>query len=138
MMEKLDWKASSTRAKSIGTLVTIAGTLIMSLYKGQAVINNNPPFKLFPQKLVSSMQFDWAFGALLLAAHSCFLTISYILAIRIVREYPAELVGLLRLGFNMELIAIGCNFCLMLWGLLFLGTVTNVDDHLRISGLGAS
>ncbi|KHN44250.1 hypothetical protein glysoja_024470, partial [Glycine soja] len=81
MMEKLDWKASSTRAKSIGTLVTIAGALIMSLYKGQAVINNNPPFKLFPQKLVSSMQFDWAFGALLLAAHSCFLTISYILAV---------------------------------------------------------
>lgn len=81
MMEKLDWKASSTRAKSIGTLVTIAGALIMSLYKGQAVINNNPPFKLFPQKLVSSMQFDWAFGALLLAAHSCFLTISYILAL---------------------------------------------------------
>ena len=27
------------------------------------------------------MQFDWAFGALLLAAHSCFLTISYILAL---------------------------------------------------------
>ncbi|RZC18109.1 WAT1-related protein At3g28050-like isoform X1 [Glycine soja] len=132
-MEKLDWKANSTLAKSIGTVVSIAGALLLSLYKGQAIINNNPPFKLFPQKLVSSMQFDWVFGALLLAAHSCFLSINYILLTRIVREYPAELVVVLsrialtsilsvpaalisvkdlkalRLGFNMELIAIGCS-----------------------------
>ena len=80
-MEKLDWKANSTLAKSIGTVVSIAGALLLSLYKGQAIINNNPPFKLFPQKLVSSMQFDWVFGALLLAAHSCFLSINYILLV---------------------------------------------------------
>uniref|UniRef100_A0A0R0HCN0 WAT1-related protein n=1 Tax=Glycine max TaxID=3847 RepID=A0A0R0HCN0_SOYBN len=58
-MEKLDWKANSTQAKSIGTLVSIAGALIITLYKGQAVIKNHPSNKLFPKKHVSSEQFDW-------------------------------------------------------------------------------
>ncbi|XP_020206870.1 WAT1-related protein At3g28050 isoform X1 [Cajanus cajan] len=132
-MEKFVWKANSTVAKSIGTFVSISGALIMSLYKGQAVINSGPSLKLLPKKLASSMEFDWVFGAALLAAHSCFLSINYILLTRIVREYPAELVVVLtrialvsilsvpaavisvkdlkdlRLGFNMELIAIGCS-----------------------------
>ncbi|TKY74149.1 WAT1-related protein [Spatholobus suberectus] len=143
-MEKLDWKANSTWAKSIGTLVSISGALIMSLYKGQAIINNHPPFKLFPEKLVSSMQFDWVFGAALLAGHSCFLSINFILVTRIVREYPAELVVVLiritltsilsvpaalisekdlkalRLGFNMELITIGCS---AIFGVSFGGVI---------------
>ncbi|KAG4968270.1 hypothetical protein JHK87_033921 [Glycine soja] len=69
-MEKLDWKANSTQAKSIGTLVSIAGALIITLYKGQAVIKNHPSNKLFPKKHVSSEQFDWVIGAVLLAGHS--------------------------------------------------------------------
>ncbi|KAL2339676.1 hypothetical protein Fmac_007616 [Flemingia macrophylla] len=132
-MEKLDWKANSTRAKSIGTLVSIGGALIISLYKGQAMINSDLSLKLFHQKLASSMEFDWVFGAALLAAHSCFLSINFVLVTRIIREYPAELVVVLirialtsilsvpaavisvkdlkelRLGFNMELIAITCS-----------------------------
>ncbi|XP_020206871.1 WAT1-related protein At3g28050 isoform X2 [Cajanus cajan] len=78
-MEKFVWKANSTVAKSIGTFVSISGALIMSLYKGQAVINSGPSLKLLPKKLASSMEFDWVFGAALLAAHSCFLSINYIL-----------------------------------------------------------
>nr|KYP34718.1 Auxin-induced protein 5NG4 [Cajanus cajan] len=113
-MEKLDWKTNSSWAKSIGTLVTISGALIMSVYKGQAVINNDPSLKLFPRKLASSMEFDWVFGAVLLAAHSFCLSINFIvlfslfsmtsmaqililllLSTRIVREYPSELVVML-------------------------------------------
>ncbi|XP_020206872.1 WAT1-related protein At5g40230 [Cajanus cajan] len=132
-MEKLDWKTNSSWAKSIGTLVTISGALIMSVYKGQAVINNDPSLKLFPRKLASSMEFDWVFGAVLLAAHSFCLSINFIVLTRIVREYPSELVVMLirtalasilsvpaamlsvkdlkalRLEFNMELIAIGLS-----------------------------
>ncbi|KAL2339675.1 hypothetical protein Fmac_007615 [Flemingia macrophylla] len=132
-MEKFDWKASSTWAKSIGTFLSIGGALILSLYKGKAVINHDPSLKLFPRKLASSTEFDWVFGAALLAAHSCFVSINSVLVTRIVREYPAETVVVLirialtsilsvpaavisvkdlkelRLGFNMELIAIACS-----------------------------
>lgn len=80
-MEKLNWKAYSTRAKSIGTLVSISGALIITLYKGQAIINNHPSNKLFPRKLVSSEQFDWIIGAVLLAAHSFILSLLFIVQV---------------------------------------------------------
>ncbi|KHN44251.1 Auxin-induced protein 5NG4 [Glycine soja] len=84
-MEKLDWKANSTQAKSIGTLVSIAGALIITLYKGQAVIKNHPSNKLFPKKHVSSEQFDWTW---------------------IIRNYPAELVIVLTRGTLVAMLSI--------------------------------
>lgn len=83
-MEKLDYKSNSTLAKSFGTLVSITGALIITLYKGQAIINNHHHsyIKLLPYKLLSSsMQFDWVLGAVLLAAHSCFLSLMYIVKV---------------------------------------------------------
>jgi len=80
-MEKLDWKTNSTRAKSIGTLVSITGALIITLYKGQAIINNHPSNKLFPKNLNSSEQFDWVVGAVLLAGHSFVLSLLFIVQV---------------------------------------------------------
>ena len=74
-------KTNSTWAKSIGTLVSIAGALIITLYKGQAVINNHPSNKLFPKKHVSSEQFDWVIGAVLLAGHSFVLSLLFIVQV---------------------------------------------------------
>ncbi|RDY08721.1 WAT1-related protein, partial [Mucuna pruriens] len=132
-MEKLNWKANSTRAKSIGTFVSISGALIISLYKGQAIINNHPSNKLTPKMLVSSEQFDWIIGAVFLAAHSFILSFLFILQTWIIQNYPAELVVVLtrstivsllsvpaslisekdpkalRLGFDVQLLAIGCT-----------------------------
>ncbi|KAL2339674.1 hypothetical protein Fmac_007614 [Flemingia macrophylla] len=123
----------STWAKSIGTFLSIGGALIISLYKGKSVINNDLSLKLFPQKLASSTEFDWVFGATLLAARSCFVSINFVLMTWIVEKYPEEKVVVfirialtsmlsvpaavisvkdrkdLRLGFNMELIAIACS-----------------------------
>ncbi|KAL2962931.1 hypothetical protein AAZX31_17G171800 [Glycine max] len=129
-IKKLDWKTNSTWAKSIGTLVSIAGALIITLYKGQAVIKNHPSNKLFPKKHVSSEQFDWVLGAVLLAGHSFVLSLLFIVQTWIIRNYPTELVIVLtrstlvamlsippslisvtdpkalRLGFDVNLIAI--------------------------------
>ena len=77
----MDWKTKSTRAKSIGTLVSIVGALIITLYKGQAVIKNHPSNKLFPKKHVSSEQFDWVLGAMLLAGHSFVLSLLFIVQV---------------------------------------------------------
>jgi len=80
-MEKLDWKAYSSWAKSIGTLVSIAGALIMSLFKGQAVLNNYQPFNLLHGKRVVSMQYEWVLGAVFLAASAFLLSINLILLV---------------------------------------------------------
>ncbi|KAK7353300.1 hypothetical protein VNO80_18744 [Phaseolus coccineus] len=144
-MEKLDWKAYSSWAKSIGTFVSIAGALIMSLFKGQAVINNYQPFKSFHGKRFVSVQYEWVLGAVFLVASSFLLSVNFILVKRILREYPSEPVVVLirltltsilsvpaalisekdlkalRLGFNMELIAIGCSaiFVLSFGGVIY-------------------
>ncbi|XP_047172807.1 WAT1-related protein At5g40210-like [Vigna umbellata] len=132
-MEKLDWKTNSTQAKAIGTFVSITGALIITLYKGQAIINNHPSNKLFPKNLVSSENFDWVIGAVLLAGHSFVLSLLFIVQTWIIRNYPAELMVVLirgtlvallsvpaslisvkdpkalRLGFDVQLIAIICQ-----------------------------
>ncbi|KAJ1395780.1 EamA domain [Sesbania bispinosa] len=129
-MENFDYKANSTQVKSYGTLVSITGALIITLYKGQPIINNHPNF---PENLLSSEQFDWIFGGVLLAAFSCMLSFHHIVLTWLIREYPAELMVVLirsmivsvlsvpavlisekdpkawRLGLNMELLAIGCS-----------------------------
>ncbi|KAG4921962.1 hypothetical protein JHK82_050919 [Glycine max] len=105
-MEKLDWKTKSTRAKSIGTLVSIVGALIITLYKGQAVIKNHPSNKLFPKKHVSSEQFDWVLGAMLLAGHSFVLSLLFIVQTWIIRNYPTELVIVLTRGTLVAMLSI--------------------------------
>lgn len=131
-MEKLNWKANSTQAKSIGTLVSITGAFIITLYRGQAIINNHPSLHLSSNKLGSSEQFHWIIGAVFLATHSFVLSLLFIVQTWIIRNYPAELVIVLtraiivfmislpvslisvkdpkalRLGFNVQLVAIIC------------------------------
>lgn len=77
-MEKLNWKANSTQAKSIGTLVSITGAFIITLYRGQAIINNHPSLHLSSNKLGSSEQFHWIIGAVFLATHSFVLSLLFI------------------------------------------------------------
>ncbi|KAL2339677.1 hypothetical protein Fmac_007617 [Flemingia macrophylla] len=143
-MEKLNWKAKSTRAKSIGTLMSITGAFIITLYKGQAILNNHPSSDLSPKKLVSSEQFRWIVGAVLLVGHSFVLSLLFIVQTWIIRNYPAELVVVLtrailvsilclpaslisvkdptalRLGFNVQLVAI---ICTAIFSLSFKGLV---------------
>ncbi|KAH9709085.1 WAT1-related protein [Citrus sinensis] len=103
-MEKLDLRVQSSLAKSIGTMVSIAGALTVTLYKGPALVTS-----------------------------SFFLSLLYIVQTSIIREYPEELMATFiccvfvtiqstvvaliaernpnswRLKPDMELIAIGCS-----------------------------
>ncbi|XP_031261879.1 WAT1-related protein At5g40240-like isoform X3 [Pistacia vera] len=74
-MEKLDLRVKSSLAKSIGTLVSIAGALTVTLYNGPAItstlsLNLHNNF-LSPHK-------EWVIGGILLASGSCSLSILYI------------------------------------------------------------
>ncbi|XP_059656019.1 WAT1-related protein At5g40240-like isoform X2 [Cornus florida] len=90
-MEKLNIKAQSSQAKSIGTTISIIGAFIVTFYKGQPIT--------FFQSL-SSPQSNWIIGGFLLAVAAFLLALLYIVQTWIIREYPAELmVTLIACGF---------------------------------------
>ncbi|KAJ0038941.1 hypothetical protein Pint_23034 [Pistacia integerrima] len=87
-MEKLDLRVKSSLAKSIGTLVSIAGALTVTLYNGPAItstlsLNLHNKF-LSPHK-------EWVIGGILLASGSCSLSILYIVQTSVIKEFPEEL-----------------------------------------------
>ncbi|XP_030482847.1 WAT1-related protein At5g40230 [Cannabis sativa] len=92
-METLDFRRSSTIAKTIGTLLSISGALIAILYKGTKIFSSpskETPFSVFDYSLRTS-QPNWVLGGLLLVAFCVLVSIWYILQTQLIKEYPAEL-----------------------------------------------
>ncbi|CAN0924055.1 WAT1-related protein At3g28050 [Linum grandiflorum] len=95
-MEKLEYKSRSSQAKLIGTLVSIAGALMITLYKGQ-------PIQTMKLHYYNSSQTDqtlelemtnWVIGGILCAAGSLCLAFGYIVMSWILKDYPEELMAL--------------------------------------------
>lgn len=66
-MEQLDWRSSSSLAKLLGTIVSISGAFVATLYKGVALLNGPSPANL-SQHQVFSQDSNWILGGLFLAA----------------------------------------------------------------------
>jgi len=62
-MEKLDLKLRSCQAKSIGTVVSIGGALIVTLYKGLPLTSGVMP----NNSVLSSQPSKWLLGGFLLS-----------------------------------------------------------------------
>ncbi|KAF3431309.1 hypothetical protein FNV43_RR26040 [Rhamnella rubrinervis] len=137
-MEVLDLRMKSSRAKSIGTIISIAGALIVTLYKGLPIVATSPaPYwpSIFLKELPLSLSIsNWVIGGFLLLVQSFSLAIVYVVRAWVIRDYPAELMASLiscifvtiistavaliaersdpsawKLKSNTELIAIGFN-----------------------------
>ncbi|KAF5186409.1 Wat1-related protein, partial [Thalictrum thalictroides] len=80
-MEKLDLRTRSSQAKTLGTIVSITGAIIVTLYKGQAI----------HQLVLPSPKSTWVIGGLLLTADWLLISVRNIVQTAIVKEYPAEL-----------------------------------------------
>ncbi|PIA40428.1 hypothetical protein AQUCO_02500255v1 [Aquilegia coerulea] len=83
-MEKLDIRSRSSQAKTVGTIVSITGAIIVTLYKGQPVI-------VAQSQSLHSSQSNWLIGGALLAADWLLMSIWNIVMAAIVKDYPAEL-----------------------------------------------
>ncbi|KAL2559674.1 WAT1-related protein [Forsythia ovata] len=89
-MEEVHLGRFSTISKSVGTVVSIAGAFVVTLYKGPAILNK-PLIAGSPIQLLLSSQQNWILGGILLAGAS-FLTSSWcILQASILKMYPAEM-----------------------------------------------
>nr|XP_016470812.1 PREDICTED: WAT1-related protein At3g28050-like isoform X2 [Nicotiana tabacum] len=89
-MEKIELKRSSTRAKVLGTVVSIAGAFVVTLYKGPKLlvaITSTPNLLYQP---LSSSQSNWMLGGLFLTTEYFLVPMWYIVQTWIMKEYPAE------------------------------------------------
>ncbi|KAL8052588.1 hypothetical protein ABFX02_05G014800 [Erythranthe guttata] len=90
-MEKLACRSSSFLAKAIGTIVSIAGAFVVTLYKGPQILTLHSSSKLnYPNFYIP--QSNWIIGGLFLAA-DCAVASGYIIVqALILAKYPAELI----------------------------------------------
>ncbi|XP_057721181.1 WAT1-related protein At3g28050-like isoform X1 [Arachis stenosperma] len=92
-MEKVALKSSSSQAKVLGTIVSISGAFVVTLYKGPPIIIiHAPSFSIQrPINNLSSVDQSWAIGGLLLMAEYILVPMWYIVQVQIMKVYPAEL-----------------------------------------------
>lgn len=70
-MEKVDFRSSSTLAKTVGTVVSVAGAFIVALYKGPAIISNLSLLNLTLNNLLIQPS-NWILGGIFLAIDCVF------------------------------------------------------------------
>ena len=79
-LEKAEIRSSSGRAKMIGTLISVLGAFIVTLYKGLRILKSTSSLDA-TQKLTQSQ--DWVIGGLLLAMTSVFASLFVIAQVMI-------------------------------------------------------
>lgn len=83
-MEKLALRSLSTRAKLIGTIVSISGAMVVVLYKGPIVLSSTSSSSSLRALLsLESSQSDWVIGGVLLTAENLLISIWYIIQVNI-------------------------------------------------------
>ncbi|XP_030469964.1 WAT1-related protein At3g28050-like [Syzygium oleosum] len=89
-MEFISLKRRSSQAKVIGTIVSISGAFVVTLYMGPPIIIGTKPSLSLHRNLHSS-NMDWIIGGSLLTAEYILVTMWYIVQAQIMKVYPDEL-----------------------------------------------
>ncbi|XWS32792.1 hypothetical protein CRYUN_Cryun22dG0020100 [Craigia yunnanensis] len=93
-MEKVALRSSTTKAKIIGTIVSISGALVVVLYKGPKVFSSLhwTSSSVLPQwPLESSLESNWVIGGVLIAVAYLLFSFWYIIQTQVMEMYPQEL-----------------------------------------------
>ncbi|XP_071724697.1 WAT1-related protein At5g40240-like [Rutidosis leptorrhynchoides] len=93
-MEKVNWKSSSSHAKLVGTIASIVGASVVTLYKGPPILRSPPPPPYVQPRhllLILSRQSNWILGGFLLTADAFLLSLWYIIQTSILKDYPVVL-----------------------------------------------
>lgn len=102
-MEKVVLKTTSSKAKVLGTIISITGAFVVTLYQGPPIVLESAPSKLMNQPLQSpnptwpigadlnSEKPNWVLGGIFLSAEYILTPLWYIVQTQIMKEYPAEM-----------------------------------------------
>ncbi|XP_040970090.1 WAT1-related protein At5g40240 isoform X2 [Gossypium hirsutum] len=88
-METLNLRSSTSQAKSLGTIVSIAGAFIVTFYKGPSLLM--APSHSSSPHLLLGQQSNWVIGGFLLAADCVFASAWLIVQASVLKKFPAEL-----------------------------------------------
>lgn len=90
-MEKIVFRSSSSRAKIIGTIVSIAGSLVVVFYEGPTVFSSTSSGSFHPP-LSSLPLSNWLIGFSLLVAARVLFSFWSIIVTEVMEIYPAEFI----------------------------------------------
>ncbi|TQD81395.1 hypothetical protein C1H46_033036 [Malus baccata] len=93
-LESAALRKRSSQAKILGTIVSLAGAFVVTLYKGPPIVFANQSQSLsLHQPLLNSTPTNpnWIVGGLLLTAEYILVPLWYIVQAQIMKEYPNEL-----------------------------------------------
>ncbi|GFQ04375.1 wat1-related protein at5g40240 [Phtheirospermum japonicum] len=109
-MEKIEIGSSSSHAKIIGTVLSIAGAIIVVLFKGPALITSrvheSAPMFISLHDHQVSVQSNWIAGGVVLAAEYIIASIWYTYQAKVIKEYPAEIVLVLFYNISCSIISL--------------------------------
>ncbi|MCD9645046.1 hypothetical protein HAX54_033699 [Datura stramonium] len=91
-METFEYKSLRTAAKTIGTLVSIIGALVATLYQGPDVLNST---LATPHHHFLNQSSAWIIGGLLTIISSLITSVFIISQAFVLKKYPAELIVML-------------------------------------------
>uniref|UniRef100_A0A7C9A3C7 WAT1-related protein n=1 Tax=Opuntia streptacantha TaxID=393608 RepID=A0A7C9A3C7_OPUST len=90
-MEKLDWRNLTCLAKLVGTIVSIGGAFVATLYQGPPLLALFMPADTHLLNVLGG-QSKWVLGGFVLAV-DCVLTSSWVIIQAVIlKKYPAELI----------------------------------------------
>lgn len=92
-MEKLDWRNLTCSAKLVGTIVSIGGAFVATLYQGPPLLALSMPVPVDTHQLnLLGERSKWVLGGFFLAV-DCVLTSSWVIIQAVIlKKYPAELI----------------------------------------------
>lgn len=86
-MEKLNLRSFASQAKLVGTILSISGALVATIYNGPRI--------LFDPATSGAATLYWLIGGLFLAGQNLLLSIIYVYQAQIMQEYPVDLIVVL-------------------------------------------
>lgn len=85
----LDWRRSSIRAKTVGTLITVIAAVLVTLYKGPVVRKSSASFHVKQHLFIFAATPDhWVLGGILLAGASLSVAVWNIIQLGTLKQYP--------------------------------------------------
>ncbi|XP_024928632.2 WAT1-related protein At3g28050-like isoform X2 [Ziziphus jujuba] len=104
-MEKVVLRRKSSQAKILGTVVSITGAFLVTLYKGPPIVRFPSPSLSLHQPPSNQVHSNWAIGGLLLTAEYILVPLWYIIQAQIMKEYPNELTVIFFYNLCVSLVA---------------------------------
>nr|POE83619.1 wat1-related protein [Quercus suber] len=103
-MEKVALRSTSSQAKILGTIISISGAFVVTLYKGPPIVIIQTTSVSLNQPL-NSLKSNWVIGGLLLTAEYILVPLWYIVQAQIMKEYPNELTVIFFYNLTVSIIA---------------------------------